>query len=151
MLRHAIIPSAILAWLCAGCDDAAPMNQLHPLGGTIQRDGQPVKEGGLIFIPDGSSSSLIVNGAVQANGTFTVRTEKTLSSGKLEIKPGAPAGVYKVVYHPASDGATMGLEVELAERVTVEPGGTEVLLTLPSVMPKGRGEPRDDNLPEPNK
>jgi len=40
---------------------------------------------------------------------------------------------------------------ELAERVTVEPGGTEVLLTLPSVMPKGRGEPRDDNLPEPNK
>ena len=149
MLRFAIIPSAFLALFCAGCDDSGPMNHLHPLGGTLH--GQPVKEGGLILIPDGSSSSLIVNGAVQANGTFTVRTEKTLSSGKLEIKPGAPAGRYKVIYHPPSDGATMGLEVELAERVTVEPGGTEVLLVLPSVMPKGRGEPRDDTLPEQKK
>ncbi len=151
MLRHAIIPAALFTICCAGCDDAGPMNNLHPLNGTIRRDGQPVKEGGLIFIPDGSSSSLIINGAVQADGTFAVRTEKTLSSGKLEIKPGAPAGRYKVVYHPLSDGATMGLEVELTERVTVEPGGTVILLTLPTVMPKGRGEPRDDHLPEPKK
>ena len=141
---------ALLAIAILGCYESRPIDDLHPLGGRILREGKPVKDGGLIFLPEGTSSSLIVNGAVEANGTFSVRTERTLDNGKLDIKPGAPAGRYRVIYHPASNGATMGLEVELAERVTVEAGGTEVELTLPAVMPKGRGEVRDDNpAPQP--
>ncbi len=143
---RASVPYVFLLLLLAGCDNSHPMDNLYPLGGTILREGKPVKEGGMILVPDGgSSSSLIVNAAVEANGTFTVRTERTLSSGKLEIRPGAPAGRYRVIYHPASNGATMGLEVELPERVTVEPGGADIRLQLPAVMPKGRGEERDDN------
>ena len=145
------VPFALLLPLLAGCDNSHPMDNLNPLVGTILREGKPVKDGGLIFVPEGGSgSSLIVNAAVEANGTSTVRTERTLSNGKLVIRPGAPAGRYKVIYHPASNGATMGLEVELAERLTVEPGGKDIQLHLPAVMPKGRGEERDDN-PMPTK
>ncbi len=135
----------MFAFVLAGCDESRPAVELHPLGGRVLRGGKPVKDGGLIFVPEGSGSNLIVNAGVQANGTFNVRTEKTLSGGKLDIKPGAPAGRYKVIYHPASNGATMGLEVEFPDRVVVEPGGTDIELNLPAIMPKGDGVPRDDN------
>ena len=139
------IPIALFAFAFSGCDEPRPAVQLHPLGGRVLREGKPVKDGGLIFVPEGSGSDLIVNAGVEANGRFNVRTERTLSGGELDIRPGAPAGRYKVIYHPASNGATMGLEVEFAERVTVEPGGADIELKLPAVMPKGGGIPRDDN------
>ena len=143
------VPIALFALLLGGCEDSQSEVELHPLGGRVLREGKPVKNGGLIFVPEGSGSRLIVNAGVEANGTFNVRTERTLSGGKLDIRPGAPAGRYKVIYHPASNGATMGLEVEFAERVTVEAGGADIELNLPAVMPKGGGIPRDDN-PMPN-
>lgn len=139
---------ALLAWTFIGCDSTPATPELHPVSGRVVRDGQPVQDGGLIFVPEGFASNLIVNGSVRRDGSFTVNTERTLKDGPAQSSTGAPLGTYKVIYHPASNGATMGLDVEIAERVTVIAGVNEFEVKLPKEMPKGAGIERDDN-PEP--
>jgi hypothetical protein len=114
-----------------GCGaDSRP--HLHPLTGTVvSRGGERVTSGGLIFVLEsGERTRLIVNAAVQPDGTFTARTERMDDRGTT-ILPGAPAGTYRAIYHPPSDGSKTDLAVDLPERVTVEAGGVAVSLTLP--------------------
>jgi hypothetical protein len=138
-----LTPAVVLLALL-GCkpDDVGP--PLYPLTGTLTRDGRPVTEGGLIFIPEtGGWGGNVVDAPVRPDGTFAAQTSRTTGAGTV-IKPGALAGTYKVVYHPPSDGQKMGLETELPERVTVEVKANAVTLTLPSKLPEGHGVPRDD-------
>jgi hypothetical protein len=137
--------SLLLAPLLVGCaGDSLP--ELHLLSGTITRNGELVTQGGLILLPDPpNGSNLIVNAAVRPDGTFTAQTEQTTREGKLTIQPGAPAGTYRVVYHPPSNGSKSGLEVELQDWITVSPGANNIALELPTELPEGRGEPRDED------
>jgi hypothetical protein len=132
-----IVAASVLVTVLIGCADSKPPPELHPLTGTVTRDGQPVTAGGLIFIPDpADGSGRVVNATVKADGTFEAHTEHTGANGSPVGKPGAPAGRYKVVYHPPGDGQKSGLDVEFPERVSVEPGAKPVTLALPLPAPK---------------
>lgn len=138
--RRALVPLLLVA---SGCSLGDPFPPLHPLTGTVTRDGKPVTGGGLIFISESETgSALIVNAAVARDGTFAARTEHTGRS-ETTIRPGAPVGRYKVVYHPPGDGSKMGLEVALEQAVTVEGKSNEAALLLPSKMPAVTGAVRD--------
>jgi hypothetical protein len=148
VLTHLLRTSAgLFALLTAlsGCSDPEPFPELHPLSGTISRDGTPVTVGGLIFIPADAGSGLVVNAAVNPDGSFTAVTSRNRPAGGIDLRTGAPAGRYRVVYHPPSNGAKMGLEVELREAVTVSPGANSAALKLPTTVTKGNGIPRDDD------
>jgi hypothetical protein len=139
-----LLPVAILT-LSGGCSGEPSFPDLHPLTGTVAREGKPVPEGGIIFVPEsGTGSGLIVNATVRPDGSFTAETSLTSRAGKTTIRPGAPAGRYKAVYHPPSDGSKTGLEVELNTPVVVAAGTTSVTINLPAVMPAGNGAERDD-------
>ncbi|MBN9519672.1 hypothetical protein J0H58_14315 [bacterium] len=127
-----------------GCVEVAQDAPRHPLAGTVTRNGQPVREGGLIFVRKGGGGP-VVNAAVEKDGTFSARSEYRDRAGKLEFRPGAPAGEYTAVYHPPSSGAKTGLEVELTDPVVVSDGGVTVALILPETMPQGGGAPRDED------
>lgn len=130
--------------ISCSADDVPP--EVFPVQGTIRHDGEFIREGGLIFLPEPTSNStLIINAEVEANGTFQVRTEQTTLAGKVISHTGMPAGTYRVVYHPLSDGSRSGLEVELDDRVTIEARENELELVLPDKLPEGAGEPRDDD------
>ena len=138
-LAAALAGAAVLG----GCRPGERFPDLHPVEGTVTRAGRPVAGGGLIFLPDPpNGSGLVVNASVQPDGRFTVETSRTADRG-TEIRPGAPAGAYKVVYHPPGNGQKTGLEVELPAGVTVPAG--PVALALPDALPGGRGVPRDDD------
>jgi len=118
------------AALCGCTGDSMP--PLHTLNGTVTRDGERVTSGGLIFVLEsGERTRLVVNAAVQPDGTFTARTERMDDRGTT-ILPGAPAGTYRAIYHPPSDGSKTDLAVELPQRVTVEGGGVTATLILPA-------------------
>ncbi len=126
-----------------GCGEVAPVVPRYPLIGSVKRNGQPVRDGGLIFVRKGGGGP-VVNAAVEQDGTFSARSEYRDGVGKLEFRPGAPAGEYTAVYHPPSSGAKDGLEVELTTPVIVSDGGATVALVLPEAMPPGGGIPRDE-------
>lgn len=125
-----------------GCGEFEKLD-LHPLKGTVTRLGEPVKDGGLIFLPENPGKKTFTLNASVRDGAFEAVTDRTTASGKTRIEPGALAGRYKPVYHPASDGSKANLEVEL-EPIEVVPGGALIKLELPETMPKGKGQPRDD-------
>jgi hypothetical protein len=129
-----------------GGSATAPFPELHPLTGTVTRDGKPVTGGGLMFAPDPAGGpGLIVNAAVEGDGSFTAQTLRTEADGTLRVRPGAPAGRYRVIYHPPGNGSKTGLEVELDGRVKVGPRPNRVALLLPRELPGGDGMPRDDD------
>src|SRR6516225_9819553 len=131
--------------MAAGCSGEPKFPDLHPLTGMVTREGKPVTKGGIIFVPEpGTGSGFIVNANVRRDGSFTAETSLTSRAGKTTIRPGAPAGRYKAVYHPPSDGSKTGLEVELDTPVVVAAGSPPVAFTLPAAMPAGHGAERDD-------
>lgn len=150
MLRRPLLLAVCLAAAAAaGCQP--PKATLHPLTGTLTHGGKPVSGGGLIFIPDaGGWGGNVVDAAVNPDGTFAAHTAHT-TADQTDIRPGAPAGRYKVVYNPPSDGQR-DVSVELPGRVTVEAKDNTVSLVLPEKQPEGRGEKRDDGpaAPVPN-
>jgi hypothetical protein len=151
--RPALFPFALLAFL-AGCSSAEPFPDLHPLTGTVTRGGKPVAAGGLIFLPDPpGGTGLVVNANVKPDGTFTAETSRNKPAGGVEVRPGAPTGRYKVVYHPPSNGEKMGLEVKL-DAVTVEAKANNTAqLVLPTDVPRWREVQRDDgpDVPTPER
>ncbi len=138
-------PLAALTVALAGCPaPQASFPDLHPLTGTVTRDGKPVSGGGLLFMPDsGTWGGMVVNASVNPDGSFAAETSRTTGTGTVS-KPGVPPGQYKVVFHPPSDGAQTGLESHIDELVTVVAGPNSAAILLPTAVPKGRGEPRDD-------
>lgn len=137
-LRAIRLVAACLA--AAGCarPGAEPIPPLFAATGAVARDGEPVKSGGLIFLPEPPRpGGLTVNANVNSDGTFALETSRPKPGGGLESYPGAPAGSYKASYHPDSDGSRMGLDYIFPDPVTVNAAPSVVKLTLPREMPTG--------------
>ena len=142
-----LAPLFAAALFAVGCQSSGDIPDLHPLAGTITRDGKPVTAGGLHFAPEsGGGGGLTVDANVNKDGTFAARTSKW-SGRETVFKPGVKPGRYKVTYLPATDGAKTGLEVEMPTVVVVEAKANAVALELPAKLPGGAGEPRDDANP----
>lgn len=138
----------LLLFGLVGCSETLTKLELYPVSGRVVRNGQPVRGGGLILQPvEITKEVYTINASVGADGKFVAETLRTLRSGKSISEAGAPVGKYKATYHPASDGAKMGLETEVPEVVTIQAQENVLELILPDITPKGRGEQRDDNLP----
>ena len=145
----AAVGLAVCAFL-SGCSRGERFPALHPLSGKVERDGRPVTTGGLYFAPDPATNSpLSVNARLREDGTFAAETSWADANGKTETRPGAPAGRYKVVYHPPGDGSKTGVEVTLPEPVTAGPDSGALTLTLTKEAPAGDGMERDDIPPKP--
>lgn len=144
MIRLILVIPLIFVLSCQPSDE---MPDLHPLTGTVTQNGKPVKGGGLIFAPvSGGWGGVVVDANVNKDGTFVAQTSKVTGTKTL-FQPGARVGRYKATFHPPSDGAKTGQQVELATVVTVEAKENVVALELPSKLPEGAGEPRDDANP----
>lgn len=130
-----------------GCSVDDPFPELHPLTGTVTRDGKPVSGGGMILLPEsGPPTGLVVNASVGTDGTFAAQTERTQTSGTL-TRPGVPAGIYKVIYHPPGNGSKTGQESQVAERVTVGPQANTAVIVLPPAVLEDPREPGEDADP----
>lgn len=139
MYVRIIAPVTVLLSIAAGGCHSSANPTLHTLSGTITRDGKPISEGGLIFIPEsGGWGGLVMNANVEKDGSFTVESSRTTGTA-TDIRPGIPAGHYKAVYHPPSDGQKSGLEYQFPDIVIVEPGPNSIALSLPIVIPKRSG------------
>lgn len=140
-----LVPGVVLMVL-TGCSSAVSVPELHSVRGRVIRAGVSVEGGGLYFAPvNGEQRGLIHNASVAKDGTFTATTE--VYGGTPPTREGLPAGTYKVTYLPVSDGQKSGLDVQVAEHITVSPGGTSVQITLPDELPVGKGAPRDVGTP----
>lgn len=139
---------AALALMPTGCKQELPFPELHPLQGTISRDGTPMKGGGIIFIPESANpTGLIVNASVENDGTFTGTSSLSTGTGAV-LKPGVPTGRFKAVFHPLSDGSVTGLETNIDEVFEFKPGMNTIRIELKVKQPIGAGVPRDDaNVP----
>ncbi|WP_020475529.1 hypothetical protein [Zavarzinella formosa] len=147
--RRLFVPLMLLAPLW-GCSESRPEPELFPVSGRVTKGGKPVKGGGMIFIPEVSSGAgLSVNASVSQDGAFEGETLRTDKTGRTVGTPGVPAGKYKVVYHPPSNGAKLGLEVTLPEPVTVEGAPNVLNIELPEKLPEGKGTKREEETPEP--
>jgi hypothetical protein len=146
MFRLLTLTLAAALFLLAGCGPTFSQKvALYELTGNVTREGKPVKEGGIIFIPEsGSWGGMVVNAAVIQDGTYKATTSRTTGTATV-IDDGAPVGRFKVVYHPPSDGQRMGLETELPDIIEVKEGSNVFNLELPTKIPQGVGEKRDDH------
>lgn len=130
MLRRTPVALPLLLLLLAGCG-GPPQPVLHPVTGTVTLGGKPAAGGGLIFLPEsGVWGGQVINGSVNPDGTMTVTTS-WMVNGKTLLAPGAPAGRYKVTYHPPGNGEKIGMETELLDVVAIEPKDNVVTLDVP--------------------
>jgi hypothetical protein len=86
---------------------------------------------------------MVVNAGVNPDGTFSVQTSR-VTGDRTNLLPGAPAGRYKVAYHPPGDGQKVGGEYHFPDVVTVEPKDNALVLVLPDdfpVQPPKNGPP----------
>ena len=130
----------------AGCRAEHAFPELHPLDGTISRDGEPMG-GGLIFIRDaGDPTGMIVNANVNVDGTFVGESSLTSVRGAV-IRPGVPVGRFRVIYHPLSDGSVTDLDTKIEGIVEFVAGPNRLDIVLKGAAPKGAGQARDDANP----
>lgn len=82
------------------------------------------------FQPQPDVPDLIINSVVGADGTFDLQTLHAVSQKKA---PGAPAGTYKVTYHPDLGDQTKGgnpVPVTPAATFTIKDGPNELTIEL---------------------
>lgn len=130
-----------------GCRAEHTFPELHPLDGTISRDGEPMRGGGLIFLRDaGDPTGMIVNANVNPDGTFVGESSLTSVRGAV-IRPGVPVGRFRAIYHPLSDGSVTDLDTKIEGVVEFVAGPNRLDIVLKGVAPKGTGQARDDANP----
>ena len=78
------VAAALLVSAAAGCGEPGPM--LYPVVGKVTLDGQPAKEGGVVFHDEANGMRRFVGG-IAADGTYKIIHNR---------KEGAPAGTYRV-------------------------------------------------------
>jgi hypothetical protein len=118
MRRRGSLVAIVLCFV--GCGEPQPPVKVFPASGKVlRRDGQPVG-GGLVEFRSQEDPTLTINGVIQQDGTFTL---KTLSEGHSFV--GAAAGAYSVTVlaEPSHDPSIVQPVVEpivLKESFTVQ-------------------------------
>ena len=143
--HHCLVILSLAA--LTGCRAELAFPDLHPLDGTISRDGEPMKGGGLIFLRDaGDPTGLIVNANVNPDGTFAGESSLTSVRGAV-IRPGVPVGRFRAIYHPLGDGSVTGLDTKIEGVFEFVGGPNRLDIVMKGVAPKGAGQVRDDANP----
>src|SRR5262245_41723556 len=116
-----------------GCDGGKPkgeLPQLHPAKGKVVRGGQPVTGGSLRFFADPDDPDVVIGGEVKLDGTFKLQTMHAQSQKKAT---GAPAGTYRVTYHPPLGDQTAGpnpAPVEVPQPQTIQAGSNDLTIEV---------------------
>jgi hypothetical protein len=106
------------------------MPVLHPVQGIVTKDGKPIKEAFVQFVPESGSESLTVNALTNAEGKFTLMT-LYVQGAVNEKKAGAPEGVYTVsVTMPLDTQQRGGESYKLPDKYQVKPGANDFPLEL---------------------
>ncbi len=94
---------------------------LHPVEGTVFRQGSAVGNGGSLHLaPMQEDLQYTLTAEIDLHGRFKVSAVDTQDkSGKPQ--PGAPEGIYRVTYHPAN-ADEHNTAVELEATFTVQAG-----------------------------
>lgn len=112
----------VLSLAASGCSTSSDKGpDLHPVRGTVTRNGHPVSQGYVRFMP-ADGQDLVVGGDVDVNGKFELETLKRQTK-----KKGAPAGIYTVTYMAPSAEVS---QVTTAKRYTVEAKSNELTVEL---------------------
>ncbi|HLW64881.1 MAG TPA: hypothetical protein VKS79_06130 [Gemmataceae bacterium] len=120
----------VLFSLLSGCQKQtkSPMPPLHSVQGTVTKDGKPIDEAFVQFVPDSGSEILTVNGRTNADGKFEL---STIHAQTNEKKPGAPEGSYTVTIMLSLDPQHQRVEqVTLPDKYQVKPGANDFPLEL---------------------
>jgi hypothetical protein len=133
LARLAPIAIALLVG-CAGCRDSAAQpsfGELHPVHGTVVKEGKPVTGGVVQFAPIPDKPEFLINSEVGPDGAFDLSTVRTTDT-QGERKPGAVAGQYRVTYSPPAGDQIHGFEppITLTDPVTVEPKANDLKIEL---------------------
>lgn len=112
-----------------GCSDVPP---LFPVRGTVIVGDSKPSSGGVLFVSETPVKGLIVSGEVAKDGTFELKTMRT--GGDLDIRPGAPAGSYRVTYQKLTDGQDQNFGVVL-DGVVIKEGENDLKLEFPAFEP----------------
>jgi hypothetical protein len=136
-MRAPLSALAALALFGAGCGDGGGSQpafpELHPVTGTVKRDGAPVKGGAVAFAPDPAKPDFLINSEVGPDGTFELSTVRTTDRSG-ERKTGAPAGTYKVTFTPPLGDQTAGGAINpiaVPKPVAVAAGPNTLTIDLP--------------------
>jgi hypothetical protein len=132
MVRMSTVLTVALLFV-VGCSGKQPeFADLHPVGGKVQLGSTSLAGGSLRFNPLDDKGEFIVNGEVDAEGSFTLSTVRTTDS-KGERRPGAPIGEYNVVYTPESvDQLTDSPPITLPHKVVIEAKENTLTLEVPN-------------------
>ena len=121
--------------MIAGCDSGGnqpAFPDLHPVKGTVTRNGKAVNGGSVRFTPDPDKPEFSVNAEVGTDGTYTLTMVRTTDK-RGERKSGAPSGKYKVTYTPLSGDQTAGGDtrpVTLSTPLPVNAGDNDIPLDV---------------------
>jgi hypothetical protein len=104
MKRHskalpAVCCTVSLVFICAGCGQKGP--KMAPVKGRVELNGQPLKTGNVITIPDAGRGA---KGPIQADGTFELGTYQT--------RDGAIVGTHKVGVIAVDQPSNLGPEAD---------------------------------------
>ena len=122
MRFHVLVVSVLLPFL--GCSkNVDKLAELHPVKGTVTKNGQPVNKGLVSFIPT-DNQEWIVNSEVDANGKFELQTISQNGN-----KKGAPAGTYRVTYMPPGNDQNV-TPVTTSKTYSVEPKANDLTIEL---------------------
>lgn len=116
-LGRAVLSLLLTAVLGCGGEE---LPQLYPVTGKVVKGGQPVTGGTIRFTPVGVPERILINAPVHEDGTFQLSTRK----GNTRA-PGAPEGMYEVMYSPAKLVKGGPLPVSSSKTYKVKPQPNE--------------------------
>jgi hypothetical protein len=138
MVRCGTWVLSLLGLMVLGCGKGDELPHLYPVKGRILKKGQAVSRGQVKFSSPKDPTALLIKADVGKDGSFTLTTTKGSTTA-----PGAPAGVYQVLYQSGGDPGNLKdsarmkafLPVTLTENCKVEPreSGNEFTFDLAKV------------------
>jgi len=116
--------------LAFGCQKSttSQMPPLYPVHGIVTKEGKPIPEAFVQFVPESGAQDLTINGRTNPEGKYELTT---LSVRNNEKKPGAPEGTYTVnIMMPLDAQQRGGEQYQLPDKYQVKPGANEFPLEI---------------------
>ena len=104
------------------------MPSLYPVHGIVTKEGKPIKEAFVQFVPESGESEWTINALTDTDGKYQLATLHVRSNEK---KPGAPEGTYTVsVMMPLDAQQRGGEQYHLSDKYQVKPGPNDLPLEI---------------------